>query len=889
MNAHVPELINQGAAIDSLMAAMREQGIETQDSLRLDGTLERFYVEGDRKGSKNGWVCAHLDAKPAGQFGCNKRFGSHKFSWKAERSLTKALSPAELKALRDRAEKQRQERVEQTRQRQQLAAERAKALWDAAVPAPADHPYLARKAIGAHGVRLGVWEVINPDTGEVRVISDKALLVPFMDRQRNVRNLQAILPGKLMSAGTRDKDFLKDGEKLGLFFPIGTPRKHDGRNVFIIAEGFATGASIHEATGHCVLVTFDTSNLLAVADSIRERQADAIIVIGADNDQWTLDPVANPGLHYARKAAAAVGGFMAYPSFPASAEGRPTDFNDLHARQGIEAVAAVINHAVEKGKIPAEPELPAHVTEELPAPAADVEEAQWEPMDEVDTALASKVMGTLRVHQEQLPAAAGGEDGPIYDPKNPMPTARDMVARLWTRVGERALQSYQGEFMEWSGAHYEEASKGDIEARCWVHLEGSSCWVKNPSVKSFDDAEKIRDGFKPDQAKVSNVLGALRAVTNVPASMTMPSWIKPTAELPPAEEMVSCLNGLFHLQTDCLIPHTPNFFCSNSLPFDYDADAAAPVEWLKFLQSTFGDDQEAIDALQLMFGYLLTHDTSLQKIFLLIGPPRCGKGTILRTIEQLLGKRNICAPELNNLHQTFALEEFVGKQAALVGDIRISPKADQAFIAARLLTISGGDNISVDRKHKKAWIGKLTTRFVMCSNMTPSFSDSSGAMASRFVIFKMKNSFLGNEDLGLDKRLEAEMPAILKWAVEGWRKLQVVGRITSPSSAQETVEELDDLASPIRKFIREECQVGPQDTFRVPTADLYEAWRRWCADHGREHPGTEASFGRDLSGALHGQVKRGRTRSAGASRGDKNDRTPTYLGIKLNNESPFDY
>lgn len=412
MNAHVPVPVSAAAAIDSLMAAMCEQGIETQDTLRLDGTLERFHVEGDRRGSKNGWVCAHLDAKPAGQFGCNKRFGSHKFSWKAERSLTKALTPAELKAMRDRAEKQRQEKAEQTRQRQQLAAERAKATWDAAVPAPADHPYLARKAIGAHGVRLGVWEVVNPDTGEVRIISDKALLVPFMDRQRNVRNLQAILPGKLMSGGTRDKDFLKDGEKLGLSFPIGTPRKHEGRNVFIIAEGFATGASIHEATGHCVLVTFDTSNLLAVADSIRERQADAIIVIGADNDQWTLEPVANPGLHYARKAAAAVGGFMAYPSFPASAEGRPTDFNDLHVRQGIEAVAAVINHAVEKGKVPAEPELPAHMTEELPAELAE------QAVQDLDAALSFAdveelpegtpwIAPSLGVQADRTPAAAG--------------------------------------------------------------------------------------------------------------------------------------------------------------------------------------------------------------------------------------------------------------------------------------------------------------------------------------------------------------------------------------------------------------------------------------------------------------------------------------------------
>lgn len=374
-------MINFNDAIQDFLAAMQAEGIEITGDLVTDGKLHRYHAAGDRIGSKNAWAILHLDGSPAGQFGCNKRFGSHKFSWKTNKSISKALTPEERKAMRDHADKKRREKAEQTRQRQQLAAERAKAAWDAAVPAPADHPYLARKAIGAHGVRLGVWEVVNPDTGEVRIISDKALLVPFMDRQRNVRNLQAILPGKLMSAGTRDKDFLKDGEKLGLFFPIGKPQRVDDCMVFVICEGFATGASIHEATGHCVLVTFDTSNLLAVADSIRERQADAIIIMAADNDQWTTTPIKNPGVHYARKAAEAVGGLVALPPFPADAEGQPTDFNDLHVRQGIKAVAAVFQATLFPPEPPAEPlpwddEPPAHLNE---APLPDEAPADFEP------------------------------------------------------------------------------------------------------------------------------------------------------------------------------------------------------------------------------------------------------------------------------------------------------------------------------------------------------------------------------------------------------------------------------------------------------------------------------------------------------------------------------
>lgn len=414
MNAHVPELINQGAAIDSLMAAMREQGIETQDSLRLDGLMERFHVEGDRKGSKNGWVIAHIDATPNANFGSHKLYPGHTFRWKAN-VKARSLSAVERKAEQEERARRKAAKAAAEAQRHADAAERAKAAWDAAVPAPADHPYLARKAIGAHGVRLGVWEVVNPDTGEVRVISDKALLVPMIDAKRKIWSLQAILPGKLMSGGTRDKDYLLGGRKDGLFSPIGSkPKQHEGRNVFVVCEGWATGASIYEATGHMTLVAFDAGNLLAVADALREKQADAVIVLAADHDQWTTKPIPNPGRHYAKLAAASINGLVAFPPFPADAEGRPTDFNDLHVRQGLEAVAERFSAALHNAHVPAEPELaveveidlddepPAHVTEELPVVEEMPDGEGWHPTvaDEDEDDVPATVIGSPMVMQD---------------------------------------------------------------------------------------------------------------------------------------------------------------------------------------------------------------------------------------------------------------------------------------------------------------------------------------------------------------------------------------------------------------------------------------------------------------------------------------------------------
>lgn len=385
MSAEVQPLFIHNAAIDELMTAMREQGIEPSDPLKLDGTLERFHVAGDKKGSTNGWATIHLDAKPAGVFGCNKRHGLHKFSWKANRA-TEPMSAADLKTQRADWNRRRIEQDAATNKRRADTALRAQALWDAAKPATDDHPYLARKGVKSHGLRVGKWELINKDTGEVRTLTKDALYVPLCDKTRAVHSLQGIFPGKILGKGegARDKDYLKDGAKRGLFHAIGKPQKFDGRPVFVICEGYATGATLHEASNHLVLVTFDTSNLLAVGKAIRESKPDAIILFAADNDQWTVTPtVTNPGRHFAREAVKAVKGLLAVPPFT-SADGvqdgngkwsGPTDFNDLAARDGNPAVAAIIEAALVASLTPEPEYLPADDEPQMPWDSDDYQQS----------------------------------------------------------------------------------------------------------------------------------------------------------------------------------------------------------------------------------------------------------------------------------------------------------------------------------------------------------------------------------------------------------------------------------------------------------------------------------------------------------------------------------
>ena len=244
------------------------------------------------------------------------------------------------------------------------AAARAVAILAKSAPAPDDHPYLVRKGVSSHGLRVGAWEWVDGATGEVHS-SPGHLIIPLCDRQKKVHSLQFIDPtGK-------NKRYLADGAKQGHFFAIGTARKHAGQPVFVLAEGYATAATVSEATGHLVLTCFDAGNLLPVAQAIRARLPDAILMVAADNDVWTKG---NPGMTAARRVAQAVGALVCAPPFgPADEAGRddkdqpfgPSDWNDWALESGAQSLSDAFESA-----LAGDPAPDAIEPEPAPAPAA---------------------------------------------------------------------------------------------------------------------------------------------------------------------------------------------------------------------------------------------------------------------------------------------------------------------------------------------------------------------------------------------------------------------------------------------------------------------------------------------------------------------------------------
>ena len=269
---------------NTIQAAMADAGLHPHKPIDIaaNGKVVRFRLEGDKAGSKNGWAVLNSGDGFFGAFGSWKSGASH--TW--HETTAKPQTPAERAAMAQRIAALRQAQALEQQAVHADTSTKAKRLWATARPANDSHQYLRRKEVNAYGIR------------QLR----DTLLVPLRDVSGVLWSLQFISPD-----GT--KRFLTGGKVSGCYCPIGKPVER-----ILLAEGLATGSTLHQATKAAVAVCFSAGNLLAVARAMREKFPHLKIILCADNDSSTPG---NPGLTKATEAARAVGGFLAVPHLKA--------------------------------------------------------------------------------------------------------------------------------------------------------------------------------------------------------------------------------------------------------------------------------------------------------------------------------------------------------------------------------------------------------------------------------------------------------------------------------------------------------------------------------------------------------------------------------------------
>ena len=215
---------------------------------------------------------------------------------------------------------------------------------------------------------------------------------------------------------------------------------------------------------------------------------------------------------------------------------------------------------------------------------------------------------------------------------------------------------------------------------------------------------------------------------------------------------------------------------------------------------------------------------------------------------------------------------LLGKTLAIISDARLSGRSDVAIVVERLLSISGEDAQTIDRKNLAPVTTKLAVRFVILTNELPRLNDPSGALVGRLIVLRQTRSWYGREDTTLTDRLVTELPSVLQWSIDGWKRLQERGRFIQPESGRNLVRDLEDLSSPVGAFIRECCIVDAG--LEVEIRELFSRWKSWCDEKGRREHGTEQTFGRDLRAVLP-------TIDDRQPRKEDGSRPRVYVGIDL--------
>lgn len=490
-------------------------------------------------------------------------------------------------------------------------------------------------------------------------------------------------------------------------------------------------------------------------------------------------------------------------------------------------------------------------------------EAKWKTFKGSGATLRSLIFQVNQMdRQEAL------DRGEIILDQGAMNHARTFLDSLYSTEEGYRLVHYAQDFYVHATTHYEIIEEATIRSKLYALLDKCKKAGKKGALEAFN----------PSPASVSAALDAVKSITHLPnhANTKPPIWLEKYAQdKPDASKLISLKNGIFHMEDALLIPHSLGFFTQNSLPFAYNQSAKCP-QWDAFLQSVWGDDQESIDCLQEMFGYILSGDTRQQKFFNIIGPRRSGKGTINKVLVSLLGQHNTVAPQLEELCDTFGLQPWLGKLLASFTDAR-APERNRSAVVSQLLRIVGGDTITVNRKNKESWNGYLPTRVVVYSNEVLQLTENSNALTGRMIVLKMTRSFYSNEDTELAHKLEKELSGIFNWAMEGLRRrLARGGHFIQPQTGIELLELMAELGNPIGSFVEEALLFDPDG--KVCKDDVFACYKRWAIKKSIV-PGTELAFKRRfLAATQEHRIESGLDRTDG-------NRTHVYRGVRLNEKA----
>lgn len=403
-----------------------------------------------------------------------------------------------------------------------------------------------------------------------------------------------------------------------------------------------------------------------------------------------------------------------------------------------------------------------------------------------------------------------------------------------------AIVLAMGTWLQYDAAsnHYREMDDKDIKSLVWRALDGRTVLVPG------------KDGVEEQTLNLTTSLSAdvrEAMISQVLANGVdeLPFWHNAKESEPDPKSVIPVANGLIEWRRGALLKSTPRFVSTSCSPLEFDMFADDPVHWDRFLEDIFQGDKEQIDLLHEVLGCIISGQNKYQKVFQLFGPPRSGKGTIGRMLVELLGKEAVASPKIRQISEGgFGLQALIGKTVAVIGDARIDRGKQSSALTEILLTTSGGDLQTIQRKFRDDFIGYLHAQWLLMSNEPVLMHDLTGTIATRMVMMETRKSFLGKEDVDIFQRdLLPEASGVLNRCLDGAQRLADRGHFLIPASIVSRQKEILREASTVAAFASE-CLLEDPNA-RTPKAKIYETYERYCRGHSRS-AAAENIFWRDL-------------------------------------------
>lgn len=419
----------------------------------------------------------------------------------------------------------------------------------------------------------------------------------------------------------------------------------------------------------------------------------------------------------------------------------------------------------------------------------------------------------------------------------PLDIGKEWLKTCHTQEGVITLRNLIGQWVSYHNGCYQATDSTALRGSLYAFLE---------------DKFVIRDGklvpVGPTRAKVSDIFDALNRWCFLEDNP--PYWLSKEFENEPInpKNLVVFKNGMLDIDNfingaDGLLPLTPRLFTVNQIPFNFTPDAKCPLAE-ETLWDAMSQDEDKFNLAWEWLGHNFISDMSMEKIMLLVGRPRSGKGTYLSMMENILGKNQYCSTTFGALCSQFGRHSLMGKLAAIMPDATIPKGIDSGVAMEVVKKISGGDAVDIDRKYRdQLGAVNLSCRFTISVNTIPELPDHARALESRLLILTFKESYLGREDRSRKQRLREEAEGIIMRSLLALRALKQRKQFTFPADSLQMFDEFRLITTPMTQFIDECCVIGSMHT--VNKYQLFDCWRIWAEANGTQ-PGTQPHFSQKL-------------------------------------------